>query len=149
MAINFVVVNLVETKRVILRMQVAIQENPEKGFWYVSLAAFVCAPFLTNDGVCLLMVEPILQAFRSTFATVQEGISDQPAVVTERAIASPNSKLEASDAIYFLLSLACSSNIGSALTYTGNPQNMIVSNLLALFNFISSLYCVSRSHRML
>jgi Na+/H+ antiporter NhaD/arsenite permease-like protein len=29
--------------------------------------------------------------------------------------------------LFFLLSLACSSNIGSALTYTGNPQNMIVS----------------------
>ena len=130
MAINFIVVNLVETKRVILRMQVAIQENPEKGFWYVSLAAFVCAPFLTNDGVCLLMVEPILQAFRSTFATI-EASTDRPSKdTTDVAIASPNSKLEASDAIYFLLSLACSSNIGSALTYTGNPQNMIVGHSL-------------------
>ena len=36
-------------------------------------------------------------------------------------------KLEKSDALYFLLTLACSSNIGSALTYTGNPQNMIVA----------------------
>ncbi len=35
-------------------------------------------------------------------------------------------KLETSDAVYLLLTLACSSNIGSALTYTGNPQNMIV-----------------------
>ena len=32
-----------------------------------------------------------------------------------------------SDAIYFLLALACSANIGSSLTYTGNPQNMIVA----------------------
>jgi Na+/H+ antiporter NhaD/arsenite permease-like protein len=30
--------------------------------------------------------------------------------------------LEKGDAFYFLISLACSSNIGSALTYTGNPQ---------------------------
>jgi Na+/H+ antiporter NhaD/arsenite permease-like protein len=57
MAINFIIVNLVETKSVIARVQDTIRENPEKGFWYVSLAAFVCAPFLTNDGVCLLMVE--------------------------------------------------------------------------------------------
>jgi Na+/H+ antiporter NhaD/arsenite permease-like protein len=36
-------------------------------------------------------------------------------------------KLERGDAVYFLMTLACSSNIGSALTYTGNPQNMIVA----------------------
>lgn len=56
MAINFIVVNLVETKALIARMQRAIQTNPERGFWYVSFAAFIAAPFLTNDGVCLLMV---------------------------------------------------------------------------------------------
>ena len=33
------------------------------------------------------------------------------------------------DALYFLLTLACSANIGSALTYTGNPQNMIVASV--------------------
>jgi Na+/H+ antiporter NhaD/arsenite permease-like protein len=36
--------------------------------------------------------------------------------------------LRKEDALYFLLALACSSNIGSALTYTGNPQNMIVAS---------------------
>jgi Na+/H+ antiporter NhaD/arsenite permease-like protein len=105
------VVNLAETKRVINSMQDSIKEYPERGFWYVSLAAFLCAPFLTNDGVCLLMVEPIIRAFESTF--------------TGNKVRG--STLESGDAIYFLLSLACSSNIGSALTYTGNPQNMIVS----------------------
>ena len=60
MAINFIVVNLVETKALIARMQRAIQANPERGFWYVSFVAFIAAPFLTNDGVCLLMVTLLL-----------------------------------------------------------------------------------------
>ena len=63
-------------------------------------------------------MEPILRAFESCFA--HESTSALEVTV-------PSSSLASGDAIYFLLSLACSSNIGSALTYTGNPQNMIVS----------------------
>ena len=36
-------------------------------------------------------------------------------------------KLDRADIIYFLLALACSANIGSQITYTGNPQNMLLS----------------------
>lgn len=36
-------------------------------------------------------------------------------------------KLDRGDIIYFLLALACSANIGSQITYTGNPQNMLLS----------------------
>lgn len=110
-----------ETKRVIRYVQGMIQMDPVNGFWLVSLAAFVVSPFLTNDGVCLLFVEPILNAFESL---------PPPSVdmIASEASSSPvKLKLMKSDAIYFLLALACSSNIGSALTYTGNPQNMIVA----------------------
>ena len=65
-------------------------------------------------------MEPILRAFESCFA-------QDSASALEQAASPSSSSLESGDAIYFLLSLACSSNIGSALTYTGNPQNMIVS----------------------
>ena len=40
-----------------------IKNNPRKGFWATSFAAFMISPFLTNDGVCLLFVEPILSSF--------------------------------------------------------------------------------------
>ena len=40
---------------------------------------------------------------------------------------SSHIKLQTQDAMFFMLTLACSANIGSALTYTGNPQNMIVA----------------------
>lgn len=112
MAINHVLVHLKETKRFIEMVQIRIQKNPSQGFWLVSFLAFILAPFLTNDGVCLLFVEIILNAFPSS------GDSDKR---------ENQNLLEKSDAIYFLLSLACSANIGSALTYTGNPQNMIVA----------------------
>lgn len=119
MAINFIVVNQRETKALILHVQEQINENPKKGFWMVSFAAFITSPFLTNDGICLLFVEPILNAFTNV------GVSQPNAI--ENVIPSAILTLEKGDAFYFLISLACSSNIGSALTYTGNPQNMIVA----------------------
>ena len=122
MVVNHIVIHLKETKKVIIYLQTLVQENPESGFWMISLASFALSPFLTNDGVCLLFVEPILNAFEGTIAH-EELFSEASAPI---AITN-NNKLHSSDAVYFLLALACSSNIGSALTYTGNPQNMIVA----------------------
>lgn len=101
-----------ESKAVIRYTQTIVKENPRMGFWMISGAAFLLSPFLTNDGVCLLFVEPILNAF--------ESIDDCDGFEGDIEF-----KLRKSDAMFFLLSLACSSNIGSALTYTGNPQVMV------------------------
>lgn len=110
MAVNFIVVHQAETKRAIARIQQLIQINPRHGFWITSLVVFLTSPFLTNDGVCLLFVEPILNAFESRGppGDVPVGYATQ---------------LRKSDAFYFLISLACSSNIGSALTYTGKHHS--------------------------
>lgn len=156
MIINHIIVHLKETKKVISSIQKIVQQNPIKGFWLVSFAAFIVAPFLTNDGVCLLFVSLILNAFEDTSepttTTIEDGNSNEMApMLTSKAEASAksakdsatltngqdisinidangknagssnNSKLENGDAIYFLLTLACSSNIGSALTYTVLP----------------------------
>jgi len=134
MCINYIVVNQKETKNIEEYVQNQIKYSPKNGFWLVSSAAFIVSPFLTNDGVCLLFVEPILSAFEgiasagsshgSTGGSSHGGSSHGgDSVGLDIGFA-----LEKSDAIYFLLGLACSSNIGSALTYTGNPQNMIVSS---------------------
>ena len=109
MVVNHIVVHLKETKKCIAYVQGVIQRSPIHGFWLISALAFLISPFLTNDGVCLLMVEVILNAF-----------ADAPSVAVGK-------ELSKADSIWFLLTLACSSNIGSALTYTGNPQNMIAS----------------------
>lgn len=117
MIINHIVIHLKETKRVISYFQEMIQDDPFKGYWMISFAAFIVSPFLTNDGVCLLFVEPILHAFEETMHETPQQSGN-----------TRKSKLQSSDALYFLLGLACSTNIGSALTYTGNPQNMIVAS---------------------
>jgi len=133
MAINFVVVHQRETKDVIEHVQNQIQEDPRKGFWLVSFAAFITSPFLTNDGICLLFVEPILHAFQNAVET---------GTTIENVIPTAILTLEKGDAFYFLIALACSSNIGSCLTYTGNPQNMIIAEdaLAVLPTYMFFLY---------
>lgn len=88
-------------------------------------------------GVCLLMVEIILNTFDDDellSASANPVDSDNKAALEYSTLSDTHiegnrqsMKLEKKDAMYFLLTLACSSNIGSALTYTGNPQNMIVA----------------------
>lgn len=122
MAINHMIVHLDETRRVIQRFQRQILDNPERGFWILSLVVFVSSPFLTNDGVCLLFVDIIVD----TFESIANCSSNNQVVSHEAKQPASTDKLQRSDVVYFLITLACSSNIGSALTYTGNPQNMIV-----------------------
>jgi Na+/H+ antiporter NhaD/arsenite permease-like protein len=136
MAINYLVVHLKETKRVILYLQNIIQLQPRHGFWMTSIASLVVSPFLTNDGVCLLFVEPILNAFEGLMEHTDDehlpsapselslgfGEGENNGLAISTAASKPASKLAREDAVYFMLTLACSSNIGSALTYTGNPQ---------------------------
>lgn len=102
-------------------MQLQVQCNPLKGFWLVSAAAFFVAPFLTNDGVCLLFVELILDAFDATKSISNSNLNINLSSPEQRAkiVLLQEMPLETGDAIYFLLTLACSANIGSALTYTG------------------------------
>jgi hypothetical protein len=148
MAINHIIVHLKETKRVIVWMQTLIQQSPVKGFWMISTTAFLLAPFLTNDGVCLLFVEIILNAFgdckdndKCQDVVKQESLShslkdeddmspllllptNQHQSLGVSCVGLKNKlasllhpmKLEKGDAVFFLLSLACSSNIGSSLT---------------------------------
>ena len=85
------------------------------------------SPFLTNDGVCLLFVEPILKAFDNIVDDDTNIESDEISLSPDLSLQKGTMKLKREDAFYFMLALACSSNIGSTLTYTGNPQNMIIA----------------------
>ena len=115
------VVNQQECKYLIIKLRNYIQTYPSKGFWVVSFAAYICSPFLTNDGVCLLFVEPLLTVF-SVVVQKPAGDAATGTLPATSSSSSPIEVLDSKDAIFFLLTLACSSNIGSALTYTGNPQ---------------------------
>ena len=154
MCINYIVVNQKETKNVVDYVQDQIKNSPKSGFWLVSTAAFLVSPFLTNDGVCLLFVEPILIAFegvslpRGSFHGSANGSShgggseNGSSHGESYGLQDPHAfHLERQDAIYFLLGLACSSNIGSALTYTGNPQVLLLYLLnLVYMNKLYYLY---------
>jgi Na+/H+ antiporter NhaD/arsenite permease-like protein len=144
MIINHLIVHLKETKRVIRQIQALIQENPLRGFWMRSFVALVVSPFLTNDGVCLLFVAPILATFEDLPAhkSGEESLhSIEEGTERKKLLDGFNLRLQSSDAVYFMLTLACSANIGSALTYTGNPQNMIVaSDSLGVMPPIKFLY---------
>ena len=72
MVVNHIVVHLKETKKIIDYLQGLVKLNPVRGFWMISFAAFIVSPFLTNDGVCLLFVEPILNAFELDHEAEQE-----------------------------------------------------------------------------
>ncbi len=115
--------------------------------------AFIIAPFLTNDGVCLLFVEPLLSVFdttstgkivldnstnsaKSTLSTDVTVTDVESNVLNDSLYPKTIEKkhvLNSKDAVYFLLTLACSSNIGSALTYTGNPQVLFHYCILCVY----------------
>jgi Na+/H+ antiporter NhaD/arsenite permease-like protein len=139
MIVNFIMIHQKETKWLIVELQKLIKKNPRKGFWATSFAAFIISPFLTNDGVCLLFVEPILNAFAelpaeddATIAAQLDELKNERRPLsdteTNTSLLESNAKnakpmnLERFDAFYYLISLSCSANIGSALCYTGNPQ---------------------------
>ena len=72
--------------------------TPRTLFWSVCMASGVLSALFVNDTVCLLMTPLLLSAARRA-----------------RLGAEP-----------LLLGLATSSNVGSVMTVTGNPQNMLV-----------------------
>jgi Na+/H+ antiporter NhaD/arsenite permease-like protein len=130
MIINYVVIHLKEVKKTIQYFQHLIKIDAVKGFWMISIVAFLVSPFLTNDGVCLLFVEPILLCFKD-LSTDEDDFEDLETTDEGNNRSTRQvkmSKLEKIDTIYFLFALSCSTNIGSTLTYTGNPQNMIVAS---------------------
>ena len=77
---------------------------PELLLGVVIVAVGLLSALLTNDIVCLAMA-PVLAG-----GCLRRGYNPLP----------------------FLLALACASNIGSALTLIGNPQNMLIGEYLSL-----------------
>jgi len=88
----------------LVRQLVALPVSPRALLGLVIVAAGVLSAVLTNDIVCLAMA-PLLV----------EGCARR--------------KL---DPVPFLLALACASNVGSAATLIGNPQNILIGQALRL-----------------
>ena len=69
MVINFVLMGQSFVQRGVkflqtsLRQDLLLAHDSGWSFWCVSLIAFAASPFITNDGLCLLLVDPVLDAF--------------------------------------------------------------------------------------
>jgi Na+/H+ antiporter NhaD/arsenite permease-like protein len=78
--------------------------DPDSLLLWVTLASGILSSVLANDIVCLAMAPMIVEV------CARRGITPVP----------------------FLLALACASNVGSAATLIGNPQNMFIGESLRL-----------------
>lgn len=77
---------------------VSLGRTPVALLWTLGLSAGVLSALFVNDTICLLMTPVVLRVAR------RRGLSPEP----------------------YLLMLATCSNVGSVMTLTGNPQNMLI-----------------------
>jgi Na+/H+ antiporter NhaD/arsenite permease-like protein len=129
MAINFVLLRQPWIRTMTSKVQTMIREDVNRGFFAVSLIALIASPFITNDGLCLMLVHPVLDGFVKPRKDKRTRIADTSA----NATIDDTNKFCPSDRLYFMLNIACSANIGSTLTFTGNPQNIIVAHYLGVY----------------
>jgi di/tricarboxylate transporter len=118
MAINFLLLRHPWLSWGIERMQWYIQNDVDKAFYIVSIMSFLISQIIMNDGLCLMIVHPVLDAFiknsRRSFPNTSSNNIDHHIF----------------DPFYFMLNIACSANIGSVMTFAGNPQNLIIAQYL-------------------
>ena len=119
MVINFVIIGQPMIIKLLKLSNSCIRKNRRQGFWIISAIAFIVSPILMNDGVCILLVEPVLSAF-----VVEDSEHERKSSVPH-SIRNGNS-----EELFFLLAVACSANIGSVCTFTGNPQNILIGESL-------------------
>lgn len=111
-------------------MQEALRYDISLGIWLLSSLAFILSPFVTNDGFCLLIVDPILDSFMMNYQVKSHGLRQHYFSLFQRLKPLNHHENEISNDLdieldhktnrfFILLSIACSSNIGSVLTYTG------------------------------
>jgi len=140
MVINFVIMRQKVLVREIARLQSCIRNDIDMGYWFVCLAAFLSSPFITNDGLCLLIVDPVLDAFLIPADSNPPPIS-KPSIISMGGSSNPPKRNidiyeelqrrdHKSNRFFYMLGIACSANIGSAMTFTGNPQNIIIASYL-------------------
>jgi Na+/H+ antiporter NhaD/arsenite permease-like protein/uncharacterized membrane protein (UPF0127 family) len=96
---------------------VSLSKTPMQLLIFVTLSSGVLSALFVNDTICLLYTPIVLEV------TIQLGVSPLP----------------------YLLALATSSNIGSVMTVTGNPQNMLIGiySKIPYLSFFGALFPVT------
>ncbi|HLE40965.1 MAG TPA: SLC13 family permease [Nitrospirota bacterium] len=95
----------------------SLSRTPFQLLIFVVLSSGLLSALFVNDTICLLYTPIILEV------TAQLGVNPMP----------------------YLLALATSSNIGSVMTVTGNPQNMLIGiySKIPYLSFLGSLFPVA------
>ena len=95
----------------------SLSRTPFQLLIFVVLSSGLLSALFVNDTICLLYTPIILEV------TVQLGVNPMP----------------------YLLALATSSNIGSVMTVTGNPQNMLIGiySKIPYLSFLGALFPVA------
>jgi Na+/H+ antiporter NhaD/arsenite permease-like protein len=148
MIINSILVHQKIFQRILTLLQYSIKNDFNKGFWLVCLLSFVLSPLLMNDGVCLLLVDPVLDSFIPILPKTNAKPNASNCInVNADTVYTSNTDNDLNiphdhrtNRFYLLLGLVCSANIGSVVTYCGNPQNIIISESLVSSNDEPLLY---------
>ena len=95
----------------------SLSKTPMQLLIFVTLSSGILSALFVNDTICLLYTPIILEV------TIQLGVNPMP----------------------YLLALATSSNIGSVMTVTGNPQNMLIGiySKIPYLSFFGALFPVT------
>jgi len=95
----------------------SLSRTPFQLLIFVSFSSGLLSALFVNDTICLLYTPIILEV------TAQLGVNPMP----------------------YLLALATSSNVGSVMTVTGNPQNMLIgiTSKISYLSFLGALFPVA------
>jgi Na+/H+ antiporter NhaD/arsenite permease-like protein len=126
MAINFMLLRQPWLRAAVQHMEVIIRKDIDRGFFLVSFISFCASPLILNDGLCLMLVNPVLDSF---VPSAPDALNGQDQGNNSRV----DNDIAKIDAFYYMLTIACSANIGSVMTFSGNPQNVIVAQFLSQY----------------
>jgi len=112
------IVVMIDESGILLMIEMKLESKIR--WWFITKVCFVCAvlsAIVMNDTICLFFTKPILEAVRK-----HPSMAENP--------------------LPYLLALSSNSNIGSALTITGNPQNAMIASIeetITYYNFLVSM----------
>lgn len=127
MAINFILLKQSYVRDFLYNLKDLIAEDLNKGYYWLCTFSFIISPFILNDGLCLMIVHPLLDAF------VNSSIYSESSALQLKSKHILTPTFAPTDPFYYLIGVVCSANIGSVLTYSGNPQNILIAAHLSKY----------------
>jgi hypothetical protein len=99
------------TKGVMEAIYRYVFKRTDVGFWMVCALSFLASPFIMNDGICLLLVEPVLDAFVINNTSKSKAISNpmQPMKDDSSKDVEQNINIESDkdERLYYMLAICC------------------------------------------